>query len=102
MMTNNELSRRVLTRLIAIVPAVTVAILYGEKGVGDLLIFSQVILSLQLSFAVIPLVIFTSDKIKMGKFVNSQPLTIAAWVVTGIIVILNLYLLFQTAAGWLK
>ncbi len=94
--------RRLITRLVAIVPAVIVAGLYGEKGVGDLLILSQVILSLQLSFAVVPLVWFTSDKQKMGKFVNSALIKIIAWVVTVIIGVLNLYLLFQTVAGWLK
>ncbi len=92
--------RRLLTRMIAIVPAVLVTIFYGEKGVGDLLIFSQVILSLQLSFAVIPLVMFTSDKIKMGRFVNSQTLIILAWIISAIILLLNLYLLFQTVASW--
>ena len=94
--------RRIITRLIAIVPAVVVAILYGEKGVGNLLILSQVILSLQLSFAVIPLVIFTSDKKKMGKFVNSIWVQSIAWTVTGIIVVLNVYLLFQTIKAWLQ
>ncbi len=92
--------RRLLTRMIAIVPAIIVTILYGEKGVGQLLIFSQVILSLQLSFAVIPLVVFTSDKVKMGRFANSLSLTTVAWGITGIIVVLNVYLLFQTVTGW--
>ena len=64
--------RRLITRFIAIIPAVIVAALYGERGVGDLLVFSQVILSLQLSFAVIPLVQFTSEKAKMGVFTNSR------------------------------
>ncbi len=94
--------RRILTRMIAIVPAIIVTILYGDKGVGDLLILSQVILSLQLSFAVIPLVMFTSDKIKMGRFVNPPAMTFIAWAVTSIIVVLNLYLLFQTALSWFK
>src|SRR3989338_2026778 len=62
--------RRLLTRLVAIVPAVIVAIIFGRKGVGQLLILSQVVLSLQLSFAVIPLVWFTSDRQKMGRFAN--------------------------------
>ncbi|MCK9909829.1 divalent metal cation transporter, partial [Microbacteriaceae bacterium K1510] len=62
--------RRLLTRLIAIIPAVIVTALYGESGTAELLILSQVILSLQLSFAVVPLVQFTSDKRKMGEFVN--------------------------------
>jgi manganese transport protein len=91
--------RRLITRLIAIVPAVSVAVLYGERGTGELLILSQVILSLQLSFAVVPLVQFTGEKAKMGIFVNSLWLKILAWAVTLIIIVLNLYLLFQTVRG---
>jgi manganese transport protein len=93
--------RRMLTRLIAIVPAVIVAMLYGNSGVGKLLVLSQVILSLQLSFAVVPLVMFTSDKLKMGRFVNQRWLTVTAWAVTIVIVCLNVYLLGQTISGWL-
>ena len=92
--------RRLITRLIAIVPAVIVAILYGAKGVGDLLVLSQVILSLQLSFAVVPLVMFTGDKLKMGQFVNPLWMSILAWSVTVVIIVLNLYLLVQTVSGW--
>jgi manganese transport protein len=88
--------RRLITRLIAIVPAVIVAALYGERGTGQLLILSQVILSLQLSFAVVPLVQFTSEKAKMGVFVNSRKLKIVAWAVTLVIIVLNVYLLIQT------
>ena len=77
--------RRLITRLIAIIPAVIVTALYGEHGAGALLILSQVILSLQLSFAVVPLVYFTSQKRKMGQFVNSRPLAILAWTVAGLI-----------------
>ena len=88
--------RRLVTRLVAIVPAVIVAAMFGEKGVGELLILSQVILSLQLSFAVVPLVLFTSDKKKMGRFVNAFWLKCLAVSVTLIIVVLNLYLLWQT------
>jgi manganese transport protein len=94
--------RRLLTRLVAIVPAVTVAAIYGERGVGELLILSQVILSLQLSFAVVPLVLFTSDRVKMGRFANPVWLRNLAWVVAAIIISLNIYLLFQTVAGWLN
>ena len=94
--------RRLLTRLIAIVPAVIVTALYGERGTGQLLILSQVILSLQLSFAVVPLVMFTSDKVKMGRFANPSWLKVLAWAVTAVIVALNGYLLFQTGAGWLS
>lgn len=92
--------RRLITRLIAIVPAVIVASLYGERGTGQLLILSQVILSLQLSFAVVPLVRFTSDRRKMGQFVNRGGLMLLAWAVTIVIVALNLYLLVQTFAEW--
>ena len=88
--------RRLITRLIAVVPALIVTAYYGEKGTADLLVFSQVILSLQLSFAVIPLVSLTGNKAKMGVFVNRMWLKIAAWVVSFIIISLNVYLLFQT------
>ncbi len=91
--------RRLLTRLLAIIPAIIVAALYGERGTGELLILSQVILSLQLSFAVVPLVQFTSEKAKMGSFVNSRWMKIAAWSVTIIIIVLNVYLLIQTVIG---
>jgi manganese transport protein len=88
------------TRLLAIVPAVIVAGLYGERGTGQLLVLSQVILSLQLSFAVVPLVLFTSDKVKMGRFVNPRWLTMIAWAATTLIIGLNGYLLAQTVRGW--
>ncbi|GAB3554062.1 Nramp family divalent metal transporter [Spirosoma fluminis] len=88
--------RRLITRLIAIVPALIVAILYGEKGTSDLLVFSQVILSLQLSFAVVPLVSFTSDKLKMGRFVNPGWVKALAWTVAVVIISLNTYLLWDT------
>ena len=88
--------RRLVTRLVAIIPALVVTIIYGEKGTGELLILSQVILSFQLSFAVVPLIMFTSDKSKMGEFVNSETLKIASWVVAVIIICLNVYLLWNT------
>ena len=91
--------RRLITRLIAVIPALIVTILYGEKGTTNLLVLSQVILSMQLSFAVVPLVMFTNDKLKMGRFVNKPVLKISAWVISGIIIVLNLYLLFQTFIG---
>jgi manganese transport protein len=93
--------RRLITRLIAIIPAVIVTALYGERGTGQLLVLSQVILSLQLSFAVVPLVMFTSDKAKMGRFVNPPWLSASAWAVTAVIVVLNGYLLAQTVIGWM-
>ena len=91
--------RRLITRLIAVVPALVVAIVYGEKGTGQLLVLSQVILSLQLSFAVVPLVLFTSSRAKMGVFVNLPAVQVLAWVVSGIIIVLNLFLLWQTFFG---
>jgi manganese transport protein len=91
--------RRLVTRLIAIVPAIIVAAIYGEQGTGQLLILSQVILSLQLSFAVIPLVQFTSEKAKMGVFTNPTWLKILAWFVAILIAVLNIYLLIQTIRG---
>jgi len=88
--------RRLITRLIAIIPALIISILYGERGTADLLLFSQVILSMQLSFAVVPLVMFTGNKTKMGQFVNKPWLKILAWIISGIIIVLNLYLLKET------
>jgi manganese transport protein len=93
--------RRLITRAIAIVPAAIVAIIYGESGTAKLLVFSQVILSLQLSFAVFPLVRFTSDRVKMGEFANSLPLRVAAYSVATIIAALNVWLLVQTIGGWI-
>ncbi len=92
--------RRLITRAIAIVPAAVVAIYFGASGTAKLLVLSQVILSLQLSFAVFPLVRFTSDREKMGEFVNSTGLRAAAIVVAGIISTLNVWLLVQTLKGW--
>lgn len=88
-------ARRLVTRLIAIVPAVVVASLYGEAGTTKLLIFSQVLLSLQLPFAVVPLVKFTSDRGLMGEFANGLSLKIAAWIVSAIIIFLNIKLLIE-------
>lgn len=84
--------RRLITRLIAVIPAFIVTWVAGEKGTGDLLLWSQVILSLQLPFAIVPLVLFTSNKEKMGEFVNSKWVTILAWIVTVIIIVLNIFL----------
>ena len=85
--------RRLLTRLIAIVPAVIVTALYGESGTARLLVLSQVILSLQLPFAVVPLILFTSSKRKMGEFVSPPWIQGLAWVTAVIIITLNLKLL---------
>jgi len=92
--------RRLITRLIAIIPAVVVTIISGEKGTTNLLVLSQVILSLQLSFAVFPLVLFTSDKVKMGEFVNGPIVKWLAWFVAMIIALLNAWLLLQTFRNW--
>jgi manganese transport protein len=81
--------RRLITRVIAIIPAVIVAALFGASGTAKLLLLSQVILSLQLSFAVIPLVLFTSDRRKMGEFVSPLWLRTLAWITTAVIVLLN-------------
>ncbi len=91
--------RRLITRLLAIVPAFFITWWYGESKIGELLIFSQVVLSMQLSFAVIPLVWFTSDAQKMGPFVNAPWLKYSAWVISAVILSLNLYLLAQILAG---
>jgi manganese transport protein len=88
--------RRLATRLIAIVPALAVIVYFGEQSAGELLVLSQVILSLQLPFAVIPLVMFTSDRRLMGEFVNPPWLKVLAGAVTTIIVSLNVWLLVQT------
>ncbi|MGK2936095.1 MAG: Nramp family divalent metal transporter [Gemmatimonadaceae bacterium] len=91
--------RRLITRAIAIVPAAIVAIIYGESGTAKLLVFSQVILSMQLSFAVFPLVRFTSDKLKMGEFVNPVWLQVLAYVIAFVIASLNIWLLVQVVSG---
>ncbi|WP_313800020.1 Nramp family divalent metal transporter [Cytobacillus sp.] len=85
--------RRLITRLLAVIPAFLVTWLAGSKGTGELLLWSQVVLSLALPFAVIPLVIFTSDKNKMGEFANKGPVKIVAWACTAIIVLLNIFLI---------
>src|SRR5215216_5133405 len=88
--------RRLITRGIAIVPAAITAIFYGESGTAKLLVLSQVILSLQLSFAVVPLVRFTSDRAKMGQFANPLWLKSLAYLVAVVIAVLNVWLLVQT------
>jgi manganese transport protein len=94
-------ARRLITRGVAIIPAAAVTILYGQSETAKLLILSQVVLSFQLPFAVIPLVMFTASKTKMGELVAPRWLTAAAAVIAAIIVVLNVKLLFDvmTAAG---
>jgi manganese transport protein len=91
--------RRMLTRLLAIVPTVVVVALTGEQGTEKLLILSQVILSLQLSFAVVPLVMFTSNRKWMGEFVNKPWVTALAWTTAAAIAVMNGWLLVQMAMG---
>ena len=88
--------RRLVTRLLALIPALITIIWFGENSTGWLLVLSQVVLSLQLSFAVIPLVIFTSDPKRMGPFVNPRWLSVTSWAVAIIIAALNGWLLLQT------
>jgi manganese transport protein len=93
--------RRLITRLVAIVPAVIVTALSGERGVGQLLILSQVVLSMQLIFAVVPLVQFTGEKGKMGALVNSRWLQVLSWAVAALIGGLNAWLLVAMFRTWL-
>jgi manganese transport protein len=92
--------RRLITRTLAIIPAVVVTAFWGERGTANLLVFSQVILSMQLSFAVIPLVMFTSDRRKMGEFVNAPWLKRLSWFTAIFIAGLNAWLLAQLFRGW--
>ncbi|MFT8711206.1 Nramp family divalent metal transporter [Komagataeibacter rhaeticus] len=91
-------ARRLLTRGLAIVPVLVMTVLYGSRGVNELLLASQVILSLQLPFAVVPLVLFVSDRDKMGAFVISRPMAVLSWLVALVIVLLNFKLLYDTLA----
>jgi len=88
--------RRLITRLIAIIPALITVAIYGERGTGQLLILSQVVLSLQLPFAVFPLVLFTGDRSKMGELVAPVWMRALAWPVAVVIAALNAWLLWQT------
>ena len=92
-------ARRLITRAIAIVPVIAVTWFYGERGTAQLLILSQVILSMQLPFAVIPLVQFVSDRRKMGDLAISRRTAALAWLIAGVIVVLNVKLLYDTFVG---
>ncbi len=96
----NPLLRRLITRLLAIIPAALVIMLMGEEKVDWLLIFSQVLLSMQLAFAIIPLIHFVSDKKRMGVFAIKLPTKIIAWLVAAIIIYLNLKLVIDQAVEW--
>jgi manganese transport protein len=95
----NPILRRLITRLLAIIPALIVIIIYGEQNVDALLVLSQVILSLQLGFAIIPLIHFTSDKKTMGNFVIKPIVQLAAWVIASVLIYLNLKMLVNEASG---
>lgn len=92
-------ARRLLTRGLAIIPVIAVTVIYGERGTAELLVLSQVILSMQLPFAVIPLVRFVSDRKTMGSLVIPGWVAALSWLVSGIILVLNFKLLFDTVAG---
>jgi manganese transport protein len=94
--------RRIITRIIAIVPAVIVITIFGEGVTGKLLILSQVILSLQLGFAVVPLIHFVSDKSKMKGFHIGKWTKTASWIVASVIVTLNAKLVVDEISGWLE
>ncbi|QQL50624.1 Nramp family divalent metal transporter [Mucilaginibacter ginkgonis] len=94
--------RRLITRLLAIVPAIFTIIYSGGEALGHLLILSQVVLSLQLGFAVIPLIHFVSDKVRMGAFVINAKVKVLAWTCAVIIVGLNVKLVIQQLADWEK
>ena len=95
----NPLVRRLLTRLLAIIPALLVIIIYGEHNVDALLILTQVILSLQLGFAIIPLIHFVSDKKTMGIFTINPLTKIAAWLIASVLIYLNFKMLMNEVAG---
>jgi manganese transport protein len=96
----NPWIRRLMTRLIAIIPAVIVILINGEEDIDSLLILSQVVLSLQLSFAIIPLIHFVSDKQTMGKFAIKPLVKIAAWLITSVLVYLNLRMVIEQATAY--
>ena len=98
----NPWARRLITRLLAIIPALIVILIYGEEKIDALLIFSQVILSLQLGFAIIPLIHFVSDKKKMGNFAINSSTKIAAWIVAATLITLNFKMLLNEAEGVFK
>ncbi len=94
--------RRMLTRLIAIAPALFTILVFGEESTNELLILSQVVLSLQLGFAIIPLIHFVSDKQRMGVFAIGTAVKIGAWLSAAIVVILNAKLVYEEIVGWLQ
>ncbi|SKA39775.1 manganese transport protein [Chitinophaga eiseniae] len=98
----NPWLRRLLTRLLAIVPAFLVILIAGENEVGALLVFSQVLLSMQLGFAIIPLIHFVSDKHTMGKFVIKPTTKVLSWAITALLVYLNMRMVYTEATGYIS
>src|SRR5690606_4629480 len=94
--------RRLLTRLLAIVPAFFTIIYFGEDALGGLLVLSQVVLSLQLGFAIIPLIHFNSDKLQMKQYAIKNWVKILAWLSAFIIVGLNVKLVYEEVSGWIN
>ncbi len=97
----NPVARRLLTRLLAIVPAIIVILLTGDTRIDEMLVFSQVLLSMQLAFAVIPLIHFVSDRAKMGNFTIGLKTKIASWLVATVILFLNIKLFLESALSWM-
>ena len=93
--------RRLITRLLAILPAIAAISLYGENATGGLLVLSQVVLSLQLPFAIIPLIHFVADRRRMGEFAIGRWVQAVSWLVAAIIVVLNVQLVIETITQWL-
>lgn len=98
----NPLARRLITRLLAIVPAVLTILIAGDDKLDDLLVFSQVLLSMQLAFAVIPLIHFVSDKVKMGEFAIRPHVKVLAWVIAAVILVLNIKLVAENVGSWMN
>lgn len=94
--------RRMITRMLAIVPAILVILISGEEKVGQLLIFSQVLLSMQLAFAVVPLIHFVSDRKRMGKFAIGPAVRSVSWLVAALIAALNFKLVYEEVASWVS
>lgn len=92
--------RRLITRSLAIIPAVLTIVIAGERATLSLIILSQVVLSMQLPFAVIPLIRFTNDRTRMGEFANKAWVKVLAWVTAAVILVLNLWLAYDTAGAW--
>ena len=91
--------RRLITRGLAVIPVLAITAIYGESGTGQLLVLSQILLSMQLPFAMVPLVIFVGDRALMGRLAMSRPMSIVAWTTTALVVMLNVKLIWDSVAG---